>query len=405
MKPAALYRANGMTRVLSALVLSSVALAGCEMPTAGDPDVARINSDLEAADAPEPSLAAAGSVINPGLAPAPEVFQERGLVVWDGSQTLQGIWVAHPQAETARRVRIMDTETNRAVDGALFRRDASISGSSVLISSEAAGILGLEPHRKSELLIVALKPAETVPVTAEAPPASEDPVEEAVEAAEDTADIVAEALPEPALEEPDAALDTPEVAALPEPEEDLAAEVTPQELPPSDAPEPIVAAATEAEAGGDDVADIAVLPEPVVPGSDEPATAPEETAAAPASADATVALPAEEPAPASPPVRPPEPPVAASSETTDEAPAETAAPALSGNRFVLAGVFGVEENAQRLIGNIREAGFPARGEPLNGRSGTLTRVIAGPFASADDQDAALRSIRALGVPDAIPTTR
>ncbi|MEM7671113.1 MAG: SPOR domain-containing protein, partial [Pseudomonadota bacterium] len=69
--------------------------------------------------------------------------------------------------------------------------------------------------------------------------------------------------------------------------------------------------------------------------------------------------------------------------------------------FVKAGVFGVKENADRLVEKIRSAGFPATGRRFASGSRTLTSVVSGPFATPEDQAKALDTIRSLGVPDAI----
>jgi len=92
---------------------------------------------------------------------APEVFMATGVAKWDGARTLRGIWIAHPLARKARRVRIINRETRQAVDGALFRRDTTLSGPSLLVSSDAAQGLGLAPGEATGLEIYALERIET----------------------------------------------------------------------------------------------------------------------------------------------------------------------------------------------------------------------------------------------------
>ncbi|MGB0507019.1 MAG: SPOR domain-containing protein [Pikeienuella sp.] len=105
---------------------------------------------------PEPRQAAeAANPTDPSL--APEEFDATGLTIWDGKLTLQGVWVAHPLAYRARRVRVVNSETGQLVEGAMFRRDPTLSGPSILVSSDAALNLGLKPGQPTELQIVALR--------------------------------------------------------------------------------------------------------------------------------------------------------------------------------------------------------------------------------------------------------
>ncbi len=103
---------------------------------------------------------AGGAPVSPYQQPAPKLFEATGTAVWDGKRTLQGVWVAHPEATSARRVRIYNTRTGAAVDGALFKRDPALTGPSVLVSSEAAQFLGLAPGDEVDLRIVALTPSQ-----------------------------------------------------------------------------------------------------------------------------------------------------------------------------------------------------------------------------------------------------
>lgn len=112
-----------------------------------------------AGDAPVVRVQAVAGAISPHQEPAPELFEATGTASWDGKRTLQGIWVAHPLATTARRARIYNTANGAAVDGALFKRDEALSGSSVLVSSEAAQLLGMSPGDEVDLRIVALRPS------------------------------------------------------------------------------------------------------------------------------------------------------------------------------------------------------------------------------------------------------
>jgi hypothetical protein len=88
--------------------------------------------------------------------PDPEAFHATGLALWDGTRTLAGIWIAHPMAQTARRVRLTNGETGVRVDAAMFRRDPNLSGPRIVVSSEAAERLGLTPGQGSQIIIQGL---------------------------------------------------------------------------------------------------------------------------------------------------------------------------------------------------------------------------------------------------------
>ena len=107
----------------------------------------------EQPDAPKP---ARQDSVDPFMHPDPEAFFAAGLAVWDGTRTLPGIWIAHPMAQTARRVRLTNGETGARVDAAMFRRDPNLSGSRIVVSSEAAERLGLEPGHGTQITIEGL---------------------------------------------------------------------------------------------------------------------------------------------------------------------------------------------------------------------------------------------------------
>ncbi len=131
---------------------------------------------------PLPELATDSDLVNisPLLDPAPEVFDGKGVAKWDGRRTLRGVWVAHPLAQSARRVRIYNLTNGAVVDGALFKRDTTKGETSVIVSSDAAARLGLEPDTAAQLRIVAVRPAQQ--------PAPETAVAAAPDAAETTAE-------------------------------------------------------------------------------------------------------------------------------------------------------------------------------------------------------------------------
>lgn len=117
--------------------------------------------------------------IDPSMHPDPSAFYAADLAQWDGARTLPGIWIAHPMAETARRVRLTNGETGAQVDAAMFRRDPNLSGPRIIVSSEAAERLGLMPghatpvtieglaYRVDTEAVVAGAAAESVPTPAE----------------------------------------------------------------------------------------------------------------------------------------------------------------------------------------------------------------------------------------------
>ncbi|MEM7190407.1 MAG: hypothetical protein AAF439_12410, partial [Pseudomonadota bacterium] len=237
-------------------VFASLALlvaAGCEelqpLPLAGA-DRVTTDTDIQLAQASggqSGSETTATENVSALLDPAPEIFEATGVAVWDGNRTLQGVWVAHPLAASARRVRIYNTANGSAVDGALFKRDAALSGAPVLISSEAAKLLGMSAGDEAELRIVAVKPAKRQAATAvvekpldqtETPVASEvKPAETATTEAPSTetattetaAAVTTEAQPAAAAE--DTASETAVAAAPQAPEKPAVSQPQPEKEP------------------------------------------------------------------------------------------------------------------------------------------------------------------------------
>ncbi|MFQ5566209.1 MAG: SPOR domain-containing protein [Paracoccaceae bacterium] len=163
-----------------AMILSAAGCAEIEVGAEAYKTLAQTNQPPPAQPAaPDPARV---DLIDPSMRADPEAFHAADLALWDGARTLPGIWVAHPMAETARRVRLTNTETGARVDAAMFRRDPNLSGPRIVISSEAAERLGLTPGRATSLTIDGLAyrtdaesvvagaaPAE-VPAEQEAPP-------------------------------------------------------------------------------------------------------------------------------------------------------------------------------------------------------------------------------------------
>ena len=292
-------------------------------------------------DAEQIELAQAGSsssgqsqAISPFLQPAPDIFEATGLAVWDGKRTLQGVWVAHPLATSARRVRIFNQNNGQAVDGALFKRDTADSGASILISSEAAQLLGMDVGTPSELRIVAVSP----------------------------------------------------VQRSTEPEKPA---------------EPLVTNQANTQAANDTVAEVtAPKTEPASKTAELPAPTPTKKPEPNSDArSATAAVPAESDEPEK---------ETQISAITPVKPAKTATAATTSPLklpFIQAGIFGVEENATKLIRRIKGKDMPAVGRALRSKGKKLTRVLAGPFQTVAERNAALRKIRAMGLKDAAPVRR
>ncbi|GMG81791.1 hypothetical protein LNKW23_10040 [Paralimibaculum aggregatum] len=453
--------------------------AGGGQPALAGPQVSQ--GVAAAAEAVEPGP---NALIDARLVPVPEEFAIEDAAEWDGERTLQGIWVAHPAAQTARRVRILNVDTGYAVDGALFRRDETGSATSVLVSSDAAAALGMTPGDEVTLSIVAIKRAPVAPVVAAAPahdaepepePAAQAPAEAASAGAEEGPEEAAEpesaaagaAAPEPEPEAAetgagtDGAADAAEgdgaaLTALSQAAEPEAAEPAPE--PVADEPAGAVEAAepaadeapaeAEAPADPDDgataesfiedwplevdtgAATEAAAPEPALvaeevlpeaaPSADpapQPDPAPDTEAAAPAAPaplEAAVATAAAEPEagpeivtePAPEATTEPAPEVAlAQPEQAPPEPEPTPEASPLDRPYIQAGLFGVASNAARLVRVIEEAGFPAEGKVGTYGGRELTRVVAGPFTTAAERDAALREIRRIGPRDAVPVAR
>lgn len=418
------------------------------------------------------------ALIDVRLQPAPDEFEKTDEAVWDGNRTLQGIWVAHPDAQTARRVRILNLETGYAVDGALFRRDGSVDGPTVMVSSDAAVTLGMTPNEAVTLSIVAIR---RVPLTTEAmeqiavadtlapetevegtpetePEASASEETALTEAVDDVAEVDAAqeadvdndladdtALPiaedlvqvdadtetEVALAQSSLpAVGDEQVEAVPEPE---SADILDEEPTITDGSQerrsidswPILrdeAAAAEQQASVD---------EDLVPASSGDAAVVEEpdTAAVVAVASVPEPDPGSETAPAAEPSSPdtvesepetdveragaePAPQAEEVVETASVEPEAETPPATTPETvrrpnlaFIQSGIFGVEENAQRLIKRLADAGFPTQGKPFRSGERQLTRVVSGPFETQEEVQRALTEIRRIGPRDALPVRR
>ncbi len=395
------------------------------------------------------------ALVSPYLEPAPQIFEATGRAIWDGKRTLQGVWVAHPLATTARRVRIFNTANGRAVDGALFKRDAALGGASVLISSEAAVRLGMTAGSAADLRIVAVTPvpqdtAKPTPAQEVADDQTATPVQnETVQATEqETTQAETAATPEiqeapkpqakpeaqPAAEAPvEQAEATPAAPEKPEPadEAEAGAAAKPEAEPEAEAE---AASATDQPAGtaNDDQQTAAADPSDTEEAAtfkwdrasdtqaettalvqtEQPKPKPE-LAEKPEPAQIQTAQ-AEEPEPEPAPLQPvevkPQPPAdpapQAQPETQPQAQTQTASNASPLRLpFVQAGVFGVASNATKLVNRLKAKGIPAQGRKIRSGGRTLTKVLAGPFQTTAERSAAQRTIRQMGMKDAVPVRR
>lgn len=98
--------------------------------------------------------------------PAPTAFAATDKAIWDGRPSLGAIWVAHPDAPQAERVKILNTKTGKAVAGALFTRKTRAAGPPIQLSSQAALALGVGPGQTATIKITAIRPSDDLPVQA-----------------------------------------------------------------------------------------------------------------------------------------------------------------------------------------------------------------------------------------------
>lgn len=297
-----------------------------------------------------------GSVPTAAYDVAPDLFDADGLAVWDGARTLQGIWVAHPLATSAIRVRIINSSNDLSVDGALFRRDATLAGPSVLISSDAAQALALEPGVPTTIRVVALQ--ETVPATLAN---AGSPIAESL-VWPDVKNRQAEEFPRRRPVKKRFSDRAQDLMAQASAETGEAASASPLELGPASTP------------GANDTPPAAIPDVSSNAGSEDELELPPGATLLPAEPPPNAATDAE--------------------ETTNRRPVSA--------RFVQAGTFSVADNADKLVARLRDKGLPARAiaETVSGKP--VKRVVVGPFDTKSDRDRALRVIRQMGLRDAVP---
>jgi len=379
-------------RVVLAVALVCLQASCMELDLGLEPSTAAsapVPAEQPSAARPLP-VALQGDNIDPRFRPAPELFIAENSAVWDGLRTLQGIWIAHPATAEARRVRITNIETGAAVDGAMFRRDPGLPGPEVVVSSEAATLLGLTPGHPTRITVAAIVYG-TAPVpesVATASPHPDGPIEIAATPAEAFAPEEA-AVPAAAAETaagevpPDAPAGTNAAASAAAEIPDAPAPGAAQALLPEPLAPPIVPAPTAA-------APEAPPPTAIMPEIESPTAAVRSAAAAPAAMPVPRPVRAAAAAPAS---------IASAGKTDVDAEGGEIA---DGLRFIQAGIFGDAENAVRLVERLRAADLPAAGLAVTAGTRQLTRVVVGPFRTVAERDAALGEVRRIGPADAVP---
>ena len=86
----------------------------------------------------------------------PKILDIAATVNWDGSQTLGGNWISHPNIKSPERVLIKNTTNGRSVVGAVFQQTKNLNKGLAAISSDAAKALGVSKNNETKLQIVAI---------------------------------------------------------------------------------------------------------------------------------------------------------------------------------------------------------------------------------------------------------
>ena len=96
----------------------------------------------------------------------PKILDISATVIWDGSQTLGGNWVSHPNIKSPERVLIKNTTNGKSVVGAVFQQTTSLNEGLAAISSDAAKALNISKNDETKLQLVAVKMIENSKNTA-----------------------------------------------------------------------------------------------------------------------------------------------------------------------------------------------------------------------------------------------
>ena len=94
----------------------------------------------------------------------PEILDLSATVIWDGEQTLGGIWISYPDVDNPERVLIKNISNGKSIVGAIFKQTKKSKTGSVLISSDAARALEIAQNEQTKVQIVAVRvPESTAP--------------------------------------------------------------------------------------------------------------------------------------------------------------------------------------------------------------------------------------------------
>ena len=91
----------------------------------------------------------------------PKILDISATVIWDGSQTLGGNWVSHPNIKSPERVLIKNTTNGKSVVGAVFQQTKNFNKGLAAISSDAAKALSISKNKETEIHIVAVRETES----------------------------------------------------------------------------------------------------------------------------------------------------------------------------------------------------------------------------------------------------
>ena len=97
----------------------------------------------------------------------PKILDISATVIWDGSQTLGGNWVSHPNIKSPERVLIKNTNNGKSVVGAVFQQTKNLDNGLAAISSDAAKALSISKNDETKLQLVAIKMIENSKDTAD----------------------------------------------------------------------------------------------------------------------------------------------------------------------------------------------------------------------------------------------
>ncbi len=326
---------------------------------------------------------------------APDAFDVTGLTIWDGASTLEGIWVAHPLAQKAQRVRMTNQENQIAIEGAMFRRNPTLSGPSILVSSDAARILGLQPGIPTEMRIVALREGGYAEPSATA-------VQPAPGSSVETTALPAPEPIETNLTEPE----TAEVAET-EPAPEFQATETAETAPPTPEPTAALPAPTPAPEPTETLPAVdRSRPKSAITAADLRGTTTETPAP-----EAELAQPAQPAiaAAAAQPVTPDPTPATRPATQQATAPSASASGAFQGDLpsglFVQAGAFGVEGNAATLVQTLQGSGLPTQYVQREINGSLFNIVMIGPLTDDAAADAAIVSAAKAGAAGARKVVR